>query len=157
MAAQRINGNGAKQWGANGVVAAVFGSVATPIWGMPRDLVITGDGLGGGIFAWNDDRSGESRIYAKRVAADGSVQWAANGVQVYPARAGGTQIIGDGSNGAILTWTDAGSDTRNIFAQRYDVDGNFVWWTAVSMAASDQTAPQIVGAGNGKSIFAWMD
>ena len=123
---QRINANTAAQWTANGVVVCAAS-------GSQQLVRLVSDGTGGAILAWQDDRnSGNPDVYAQRVSAAGSAQWAANGVAVC-ADAGyqqGAVIASDGSGGAIIAW----SDLRNflapaVYAQRVNESG-VAQWTA---------------------------
>jgi hypothetical protein len=111
--AQRVNAAGVVQWTDNGV------AICTATNNQWFPTIVT-DGLGGAIIMWNDSRTGSnSSIYAQRVNAAGVVQWTTDGViicnatsaLVYPA------IASDGSNGAIITWTDIRSGNDDIYAQ----------------------------------------
>jgi hypothetical protein len=56
-------------------------------------------------------------------------QWQLDGAPVCNAAngQGSTQIVSDGTTGAIITWTDARNATVDIFAQRVDTGGNALW------------------------------
>ncbi len=154
--AQRINASGLTQWAVNGLAictAAQYQLYPT----------LVSDGAGGAIVTWGDNRSLSYDIYAQRVSALGSVQWAANGVaicaapsdQAYPA------IASDGAGGAVLTWHDNRSVTNyHIYAQRVNNSGVVQWTTdgvALCTAANDQSFPAIVADGTGGAIAAWQD
>ncbi|MGA2622716.1 MAG: T9SS type A sorting domain-containing protein [Bacteroidota bacterium] len=152
--AQRVNASGTVQWTANGATICT----ATNDQYIPA---IVSDGSGGAIITWQDGRGSDYDIYAQRVNASGSVQWAANGAaictvtndQVYPA------IVSDGSGGAIMTWVDYRSGDDHIYAQRVNASGA-VQWTAGGVAITapgDQTLPIIVSDGSGGAIITWQD
>src|SRR5512140_3012222 len=62
---------------------------------------IVSDGAGGAIIAWQDSRSGTSDIYAQKIDAAGTVQWAANGVAICTAANDQLyqSIVSDGAGG----------------------------------------------------------
>jgi len=153
---QRVNASGAVQWVANGVAICTVANDQ----GYPR---IASDGSGGAIITWMDYRSGMPLAYAQRVNASGAVQWtpddgvaiaATTGFQVYPI------ITSDGSGGAIITWTDPGGSSADIYAQRMNAAGVPQWTeygAAICTAAYDQGYPAIASDGSGGAIITWMD
>jgi hypothetical protein len=154
--AQRINSAGVVQWTANGVaICTASGSQIYP--------TIVGDGSGGAIISWEDDRSGNVTIYAQRINSSGVVQWTTNGVAACTATGGEVHptIISDGSGGAIITWFDRRNGTDyDIYAQRINSSGVVQWTTngaAVCTASGDQQYPTIVGDGTGGAIITWHD
>lgn len=124
------------------------------------------DGLGGVWIAWADDRAGggESDIYARRLAADGSPLGPVTGIPV--ATAAGRQeapdIAPDGQGGCIIVWQDrrerlTGSD---LFMQRLNAAGAPLWHpggVALLVTFGDQEAPRIVREQFGSWIVAWQD
>src|SRR6267143_1841310 len=155
--AQRINASGAVQRTGDGVPISQAASNQSY-------SVITSDGSGGAIIAWQDSRSGTSYdIYAQRINASGVVQWTADGVpisiasndQLYPA------IASDGSGGAIITWQDGRSGTSyDIYAQRINASGAVQWTgdgATISLAANGQYNPLITSDGSGGAIITWYD
>jgi hypothetical protein len=155
--AQRVNASGAPQWPADGVALCTADN--------PQAFpVIVSDGAGGAIVTWADARNGtNSDIYARRVDASGTPQWADNGIAIssaannqrYPA------IVADGSGGAIITWSDARSgNNADIYAQRVSASGASRWTAdgvAVCTAADKQQYPSIVSDGVGGAIITWSD
>jgi hypothetical protein len=154
--AQRINGAGAVQWTANGVV------ISTAIGDQTFPTIVS-NGAAGAIITWRDSRSVNYDIYAQRVNADSVVQWTANGVaictethyQYTPT------IVSDGAGGAIITWYDLRSGTNyDIYARGINAAGVAQWTldgVAISTAANDQTSPAIVSDGAGGAIISWLD
>lgn len=123
---------------------------------------IVPDGQGGTIMAWMDMRSGNYDIYAQRLSADGTPQWATDGIaictesdaQSYP------RLAPDGQGGAIISWQDYDSGFNNIIAQRVDAAGNPLWavnGVLVCSASWRQIEQIIVPDGQGGAILAWMD
>jgi hypothetical protein len=118
---QRINGNGAARWTANGVpVSSASGGEYIP--------VIGADGAGGAIITWEDYRNGATAdVYAQRVNSSGVSQWTTDGVGVTTTTMGQNYpfLASDGFGGAIFTWMDH-RDTMNshIYAQQVGANGS---------------------------------
>jgi hypothetical protein len=154
--AQRINASGVVQWTPDGVAICTASSIQS----YPT---IVSDGSAGAIITWQDNRSGNYDIYARRIDATGAVQWTADGVAISTTANDQTSptIVSDGAGGAIITWTDFRSGTNyDIYAQRINGAGA-VQWTAngnvISTAAGNQTSPTIVSNGASGAIITWVD
>lgn len=155
--AQRFASDGSPLWAAGGVAvcAAPTGQFAP---------VMTGNGAGGAIIAWHDYRSnvGED-IYAQQIDKNGGAAWKENGLPI--CAASGTQwyptIAGDGSGGAVITWTDGrgGSADNNIYAQRINGSGSSLWakdGLPVCQSGNNQEKPLIAAVDDGW-VIAWSD
>ena len=153
--AQRISATGTVQWTANGVALCTAA-------GAQRYPTIISDDAGGAIVAWQDQRSGPDHIYAQRISAGGTVQWAATGVALCSAT-GGQQlptIVADGAGGAVVTWCDLRSGNNDIYAQRISAGGTVQWaatGVALCTATGDQYWPTITSDGAGGAIVTWCD
>ncbi len=155
--AQRVSSDGVVQWAADGVPVCI--AAGAQAW--PR---IIPDGSGGAFITWSDTRAGaDSDIYAQRVAGNGLVQWAADGVAICTASSSQLQpqIAPDGSGGAIIAWQDlrrASGWESDIYAQRVDPGGAVGWaadGVAVGAASFSLYEPQIAPDGSGGAIIAW--
>ena len=123
--AQRVDASGAVQWTANGV--ALCAATLDQMW-----PAITSDGAGGAIVTWNDSRNGHWDTYAQRVNASGAVQWTADGVPLFTAEGGRSEIptiTSDGAGGAIVAWYDSRNGGWDIYAQRVNALGSAQWTT----------------------------
>jgi len=154
---QRINASGAVLWGWNGVAVCT----ATGRQFGPR---LDSNGAGGAVMAWLDFRGGEyCDVYAQRVNAAGTVQWAANGAPVCTAVNDqlSLDIVSDGAGGAIIAWHDLRLNPNyDIYAQRVDGSGTALWTSngvPVCTAANLQKYPEMVPDGAGGAIIAWKD
>lgn len=155
--AQRINAAGVVQWTANGVV------ICTAAGGQFYPLV-TSDGAGGAIVAWNDSRAGitNSDIYAQRVNSTGAVQWTGDGVALCTAADDQhtRMVTSDGAGGVIVAWRDRRSGGFDVYARRINAAGTPLWTgdgVAVCTAADEQGIPAIATDDAGGAIVTWPD
>jgi hypothetical protein len=127
--------------------------------------VIVSDGMGGAIVCWFDDRAGAAGIYARAVAADGTLRWPTAGTTVCAASGAksGWIMAEDTAGGAVFAWVDGrslGTSGKDIYAQRVDRDG-VVKWTSngvvVCNAPLDQDFLTATSDGVGGIIAAWED
>ena len=154
--AQRVDSSGAVQWLEDGVAVCSDASAQ-------YEPNVASDGDGGAYFVWQDWRVSDYDIYALHVnsacvstwTTDGEVMCAATGNQTT------TQIIADGSGGAILSWYDErGGVDKDIYAQRVLSNGDVQWGAdgvAVGTEAGNQDNHRMVSDGAVGAIIAWED
>jgi hypothetical protein len=161
--AQRVYADGTVAWTENGVALCLApGGQINP--------VLRGDGAGGAIVAWQDERTGESdpRVYAQRIYADGTVAWATDGIQVTTGaddRQWYPDIASDGEGGAILAWGGTTAPTvRHIYAQRLSDEGALLWGGGgllvcgvTGMFGGGQDLPHLAANEVGRAIVVWDD
>jgi Secretion system C-terminal sorting domain len=144
----------------------VNGTLVCDAAGFQTHVEIVPDGAGGAIVAWDDDRNGPPDIYAQHVLASGVVDpgWTVNGTLLCdaPNVQEFSEIVSDDMGGAIVTWSDTRSGSRDVYAQHVLASGVVdLGWTAngtmLSNAASDQYVPQIVSDAAGGAIVTWFD
>jgi hypothetical protein len=158
--ANRMDASGARQWGGPGVAVSIASGDQT-------HPGLATDGAGGAFVTWSDFRNGpDSDIYAQRIDASGSSQWALNGVAVCNAingQAGGLvppAIIPDGAGNAIIAWADGRGPDVDIYAQRVVASGGGSWTfngVPVCTAIAEQNGPVLVSDGAGSAIVSWGD
>ncbi len=156
--AQHIDAAGNILWATGGVFVT---NSTTPE--LPQ---IISDDAGGMIISWNEFvgpiATGAHDIFAQRLNSGGVVQWGPSGSSICNAVNGqtGSQLVSDGSTGAIICWKDfrAGSGLSNIYAQLVNSSG-IVQWTvngvATASAASSQLFPKIMSDGSGGAFISW--
>ena len=154
------NGSVDSAWPPNG--RAMCTAVGQQRLGYQRGLI--GDGAGGMILTWEDDRAAlDFDIYAQHILASGVVDpsWPVDGRAVCTAqfaqRLG--DMIGNGAGGAIATWDDnrlgtdgADAQHEDIYAQRVLANGQLAdvpgGHSATSVGfALDPVRPNPVGVG----------
>jgi hypothetical protein len=155
--AQRVDSAGSTKWTKNGVQICM----AAESQSYPK---LTGDGNSGAIITWADSRKGvgESDIYAQKISHDGTVQWTTDGVEVsnYLYYQGAPVIVSDGEGGAIIAWQDVRAGNDDIYAQRINSEGQYMWpehGIPVCSASQSQESAVIVSDGEGGAIIAWQD
>lgn len=154
--AQRVDLSGSIKWAAGGVAI----STASGNQGSPQ---LTSDGLGGAIIAWQDYRSGNGDIYARRIDSAGTAQWTANGVAICTDPSGQKlpQLTSDGSGGAIVIWSDDRQQFLSnywVYGQRIDFGGTVRWTTdGVEIAYSEgyDPLPHLISDESGGAIIAF--
>ena len=158
--AQRINSAGSAMWTPGGVaVCTASGNQQYP--------GIISDGKGGVIVSWIDGRpSGTSNIYAQRVSSTGLTQWTTNGVPVKGASVSSMFVpppmVGDGRQGALLSWDDSRSLSTgpDIYMQRVDSAGVSRWDTngvPISTADANQHGSVLASDSAGGAFVCWTD
>jgi len=161
MFIQRLDAYGIQKWGNGGT--AVCLNVSNEVYHK-----IVEDSEGGCIVVWEDDRNGNSDIYAQRVDSSGNILWDSAGVAIctLPIDQEDPQIIADGSGGAIIMWEVTQSTTagdNGLFAQRIDSDGQTLWaQNGVSILTSPFSysihwRPKIVGDENEGAVICWIN
>ncbi|OFV83548.1 MAG: hypothetical protein A2W26_10230 [Acidobacteria bacterium RBG_16_64_8] len=141
-------------------------------------LGIVSDGASGAIVFWEDRRNNAyDQIYAQHFKADRTLVegWPDDGRLVcsFPTapgiyrevglyRFGYSSVVSDGSGGALIAWTDARSDTGDIYCQRILGDGSVApGWTAdgvpICRQPGLQDLPTIASDGSGGALITWED
>lgn len=154
--AQRLNVFGLPYFAANG----------TPVCdatGDQRWPQLAADGAHGAIITWQDERTGESDVYAQHWSGTtGTRLWAASGAPVVSA-VGAQQfpsITRDGSGGAVIAWEDGRSGGSDIYAQRLTANSARMWGTsglAVCTAPGNQYQPLIAPDQDSVVVLVWSD
>ena len=153
--AQRINASGTLLWTVNGVRISTYAAYQ-------GNAEMTSDGAGGAIITWYDIGGASWDIYAQRIDASGTVQWATGGVPICTATGNQSYplVTSDGVGGAIITGPDPRSGNNDIYAQRINASGT-VQWTVdgvpLCTATGNQEAPHIRSDGAGGARITWHD
>ncbi len=124
-----------------------------------------GDGAGGTILCWRDERFGsglDCEIFAQRLDSEGNELWAPDGVSIYNAGYINYEmaLVSDGTGGAIITWYGGPTSPADIYAQRVSAGGMLLWTAdgvAICSAGSIQYDPRLISDGAGGAIIAWDD
>src|SRR5689334_5743743 len=153
--AQRFDAAGNAKWGADGLQVA-------PSAGYQSYPQVAADGGGGYVFVWQDNRTGSDYdIYAQRVDGAGSLLWTPGGKTVCgsPGHQYYPQVAAQGGS-VFFTWQDKRGPDFDIFAQRFDLNGQTFWpadGAPVATMQFDQIMPQLVSDGHEGGIVVWPD
>ncbi|NVM01902.1 MAG: hypothetical protein HWN67_06180 [Candidatus Helarchaeota archaeon] len=123
---------------------------------------ICGDGSGGAIITWEDNRSGNWDIYAQKINSGGDSEWMAMGVIICVANNNqqNPRICSDGAGGAIIIWEDSRSGNWDIYAQKVNSSGEVEWdanGIVICNTSDNQRKPQICSDGTEGAIITWED
>jgi beta propeller repeat protein len=142
------------------------GSNVTLVTCSKSNPAAVGDGSGGALFAWEDNRcTGFSQIFARRVAAGGigAAGWPANGVKLAATSTNqlAPVIVADGAGGAFVAWSDLRVADGDVYLQHVDGAGNIVaGWPAAGLAIASgsaaQSKPVAAPDGAGGVFVAWQ-
>jgi Neuraminidase (sialidase) len=74
----------------------------------------------GAVIVWEDNRNGNSDIYAQRIDKHGANQWQTGGVKICGSN--GDQVhpvlCTDGNGGAIIAWADDRNGAGDVYCQK---------------------------------------
>ncbi len=154
---QHLDSGGAPLWGPGGVVVC-----GAP--GAQSEPEVIVDEFWNLVVAWTDQRGGNADLYWQRLDGAGVAAWQPDGLLGVPNLGEQRQatMVSDGLRGGIIGWTDDRSGNEDVYATRFDENGQIApGWpaggVAVASAANDQFAPQAITDGAGGAIFFWRD
>ena len=128
---------------------------------------ISTDGSGNFVIAWVDDRNFQTLldttdIYAQRYSSDGTALGSNFKVNDDQGSSfywdGGPSSSTDGSGNFVITWADWRNGNRDIYAQRYTIDGSTLGsnFMVINTSEEDQSSPD-VKLWNGRIYNTWAD
>jgi hypothetical protein len=163
--AQRFDAAGTPQWAANGVsiVSPPGTTVSLPVSG----AVTAGTGEAIVLIHWirtDIVTSGYfSGLLAQKVNGSGAAQWGSYGTIVCDliGQCVNEQVLGDGSDGAYVAWSDGRTGVFDIYMQRLDAATGTGMWTfdgnAVCNAASEEHLGGLTRGPSGNAFVTWSD
>jgi hypothetical protein len=147
--AQRVNERGESQWAEGGVIVTTFAHA-------PNSFEAISDGAGGVFFVYS---MGFDMVIAGRLDSSGAGGWIRLASSGAGPSVGPSDIAPDGAGGVFVCWADDRNGNDDIFAQRYDADGNRLWDSDgrnVCVVNYNQGSPKITLLGSDAVIF-WKD
>jgi hypothetical protein len=116
--AQKVDPLGSSQWGNQGML------ISTSPYNQINPNICS-DGFNGCIIAWQDSTFNDWDVKSQKVAGDGTIQWAANGITVSDAIEiqAHPKNIPDGYGGSIYAWQDKRANQYDIYAHHINADG----------------------------------
>ncbi|MBN2056313.1 hypothetical protein JW905_15430 [bacterium] len=154
--AQKIDGNGDRRWGADGVGVCVDLCLGET----PRILP---DGAGGALVFWLDHRNDASEVWGQRLNADGLSIWGSGGVRFSEPSSYSECLfaVTDEAGGAYLAWDEQESDgggsrqTTGIVCQHVNGNGT-AWSLPVAAGSTGGEGVKIAADGYGNAVFVWV-
>jgi hypothetical protein len=153
---QHIDSEGKILWQADGIPICTAK-------GDQYDYNIVEDGQNGAFIAWRDQRNNnEWDIYIQKINTTGDVKFIKDGIIVCdaPKNQYHPTMINDGDDGVILTWWDERDVSADVYAQRINTNGKFLWvknGAAICTAEGGQQDPYLINSGIGSAIITWWD
>ncbi|MFI5370546.1 MAG: hypothetical protein ACHQ52_03235 [Candidatus Eisenbacteria bacterium] len=164
--AQRLYASGGG-WGGSRAVCTSRGDQGSfDVPDPPRQAIVSDD-AGGALFAWTDQRSGGTDIYANHFTATGDLAsgWSTpgNGVCTVYLEQKDLMLARDGAHGAYIGWADRRNGTDfDIYLLRVAGDATpLAGWPVngkpVCAAPGDQGPGAVCEDGSGGAILVWED
>jgi hypothetical protein len=109
------------------------------------------------LVAWQDDRAGNSDIYAQRVSAAGALVGMEIPLSTTTFEASNPSVATDGTD-FFVAWDEArnGNDSEDVFGRQVGADGTAGGEVTISAAANAQTRPELT-FGLGQYFVVWGD
>ena len=112
------------------------------------------------VVSWTNDYQKTKDVFIQRFDIKGNKQWGNNGKKIVNIKGNqfGQRIVFDQKNGIIIAWIDKREDNSfaNLFIQKLDLKGKFVWNDAGVMIASSKNTHKsylnLVPDGSGGAI-----
>lgn len=150
---QKLSSEG-KIWAAGGVRVSLPNNILNQIVSY---CDIVGDGNGGVITFWTDERNDNRDIFAQRVNTEGNIVWTEGGITVCNADGSQSSLdaVSDGNGGAVVVWRDQRSGS-NIYVQRVDGNGNALWEENGILIGTGEN-PRIIKSSDGTYYIFWIN
>jgi len=116
-----------------------------------------------GVFIlWEDARSSRLAIYCQRLDSLGHPQWQNNGLAIATTSGRQTHFSAssDGVGGVIAVWQEVTNDDGDIFAQRFNTNGQRLWGEngkEVYRGSREQGIPRVISDGAEGAYVIWHD
>jgi hypothetical protein len=149
-------------------------STGTPLWdpygisiceasGNQANLKAVSDGMDGAVITWQDQRSAQGAIFARRVTKDGKALWTSDGMTVCKGNNAEFPQISLSKNGnIIIVWQDKRNGGLDVYAQGIDMNKLESWKNngveiVLGFGSVTQQKPRIIRTGREEYVVAWED
>ncbi len=152
---QKLNIDGTKAWDNEGLLIS---NNITNTWVTDYDMILDKDE--NVIIATQDERTGNSNVFAYKISPNGEFLWGNDGIQLsnttgfdpFP------KVVVTDNNDAVFMWAEEPEDTTqysNINITRLDPDGSIIW-ESILYDTLDMMLPQIIKADNEGFFVSWI-
>ncbi|MEA2065211.1 MAG: prepilin-type N-terminal cleavage/methylation domain-containing protein [Patescibacteria group bacterium] len=116
-------------------------------------------------IVWTDERNGDKDIYAQKYDSEGNILWTED-LRINIENESNSQyspsIAIDSNDNIYIVWTDERNGDKDIYAQKYDGEGNVLWTedlrVNINLDSSAQYNPDItINPSTNKPFAAWQD
>ncbi|MCB5272000.1 MAG: T9SS type A sorting domain-containing protein [Candidatus Cloacimonetes bacterium] len=158
--AQRLSAVGEPLWALNGI----------PVANGPGDEVqntMLPDGQGGMMMAYTHDYVNSKSLYAKRFDANGNMVWTAPlDLAMADGDQFGVRMAALSAGDFVFTWTDQRFEDPDIYAQKVNLAGEFLWPNPFIVYADQDTLlgtpapqknPRIQATSDNAVVIVWED
>ncbi len=174
---QHVQAGGTVDWQEDGEVL-VYEHPDSTAWFVPSDVRIVNSAEGEAVIVWVEgprDSDANSNLRTQRLSLDDNndlvLNWGDDGYEYRgvvlcdaEAKQSAVRLSPDGSGGAVYGWRDSRggneNNTQNAYAQRIDVDGDYVWGDQNGVLLSDEPLLQdgVIGRVVGTdACYVWFD
>lgn len=121
------------------------------------------DGTGKAVVVWHDKRDAEDEdLYMQRLGENGQMMWGENGMLLCgePGAQESAKLIQMQDSGMVVVWRDKRNDNDgDIYAQKVDLDGNFVWTNEILVyeGSGIQKNPRVASGSDNSVLTVWED
>jgi len=152
---QRANSDGRLLWGEDGVgIPAAAGRL---------DLV--GDGSGGAVVVWQDDRGTNTSINGQMINSEGQLLWTDNGLVIAESNTDQSepQLLASEGGSFIIAWLKVsleGEYNNDIYAQKITRQGERLWGNEgipICTSTGNQWHQRLATDGEGGCFVIWDD
>lgn len=111
-------------------------------------------------IVWQDNRNGNSDIYAQSFSATSAKLWAAD-LQITASSTEEHSPVAavDSNNDVIVAWVEDDATDQNIYLQKYDLNKNQIWPSHKRVVNSgfDEYAPEIAVDSSNNIYLSWTE
>ena len=155
IGAQRIDGDGNKLWGEDGIIVADL-----IINNSPPEMTI--NDLENNVIVWNSKQYNNNNIYAQKIDSTGNLKWKNGGIFIADAKFGYGKVATDYSGGAIIIWDYSVLDgiqlSSKLYGQYVNSQGRNLWASDILISSRTKiSAFQTIPSENNGAIICWYE
>ena len=151
-----LNPDGTELWG----VKRVNTDIASEYQGNPKIALTENYGQATTTIVWDDNRDGNTNIYAMSLDASGNKLWGAD-LQITSSSTSehSPSIAVDQNDNIFIVWVEDNATSQDIYLQKLDLEGNTIWGSPKKIIGSnvDEYNPAIAISPTGNLQIVWEE